>query len=624
MEKAVVPATKMLHLNTTDDQLPVEVRNAMHPLTRTPPQVRRIGRVTLALAVVQIVLGLLAIILESVALWIYTRFSYQIDYAPLGTGVWCGLFFVVAGLIGVITARNETKCRVISFMVLSIIAACFAAILIIISGINIGVIGRRCYGIDPTISYVEESPNDRYDYDYGANTPRTPSRTVIRNPAYSQCEADHGKVRNLTTATLLFGLAEMIVAIWCSALCCKVACCGSRGNESGQEIVVYQPRAATKQPTAPPDVAPFSGSIAMNQNIRTEITCDLPYYSTIGPAQTSPVTIVVENHPPPLPRRPHQAIDSMQVLLIERICEGSTSEVHKATVHDLHGRGERTLVAVKCVARNKLTGEFDQRVRNQVEQEIRILQEVPPHDNIMTLLAYADDPTRGPLLITEYMEHGDLKSLLQISSDIEDTYLNMTGITMQQVMAFAFDIAKGCEHLASFKYLNRDLSARSVLVNANMTCKLTNFGSAREVIEYRKKVKKSGIRIPVRWMAPESLQFNTYTVEGDVWSYGVLLWELLTLGATPYPECQTAAEAIEAINSGQLMEKPLGCTDDLYALMRGCWVHKPEKRLTFTKMRGKVEGLLGSFTGYTQLANTLTREMSLDPHVDIKNIEELL
>ncbi|XP_022089760.1 tyrosine kinase receptor Cad96Ca-like [Acanthaster planci] len=118
-------------------------------------------------------------------------------------------------------------------------------------------------------------------------------------------------------------------------------------------------------------------------------------------------------------------------------------------------------------------------------------------------------------------------------------------------------------YLASQKCIHRDLAARNVLVDDNMVCKVSDFGLARDVINIRVYQRESKGPLPMRWMALESLLDDVYTIQSDVWSFGILMWEIVTLGARPYPHIMTAKDMVHQLRGGYRMAKPTNCKKEL-------------------------------------------------------------
>lgn len=138
------------------------------------------------------------------------------------------------------------------------------------------------------------------------------------------------------------------------------------------------------------------------------------------------------------------------------------------------------------------------------------------------------------------------------------------------------------EYLASKRCVHRDLAARNILVVDNNVLKIADFGLARNIQgDYYKKTTDG--RLPIKWMAIESLANQVYTSQSDVWSFGILLWEIMTLGGTPYPGIH-AQELIKRLESGHRMECPPNCLLEIYYLMRQCWHQEPYERPTFTEI----------------------------------------
>ncbi|XP_018412033.1 PREDICTED: angiopoietin-1 receptor isoform X1 [Nanorana parkeri] len=217
--------------------------------------------------------------------------------------------------------------------------------------------------------------------------------------------------------------------------------------------------------------------------------------------------------------------------------------------------------------------------------ELEVLCKLGSHPNIINLLGACEH--RGYLyLAIEYAPHGNLLDFLRKSRVLETdpafAIANSTASTLssQQLLQFAADVARGMDYLSQKQFIHRDLAARNILVGENYIAKIADFGLSRGQEVY---VKKTMGRLPVRWMAIESLNYSVYTSNSDVWSYGVLIWEIVSLGGTPY--CgMTCAELYEKLPQGYRLEKPLNCDDEVHDLMRQCWREKPYERPSFAKI----------------------------------------
>ncbi|XP_056638936.1 insulin receptor-like isoform X1 [Diorhabda sublineata] len=179
-----------------------------------------------------------------------------------------------------------------------------------------------------------------------------------------------------------------------------------------------------------------------------------------------------------------------------------------------------------------------------------------------------------PLVVMELMERGDLKTWLRETRD------SSQNLTSNEIYRMAVEIADGMAYLAAKKFLHRDLAARNCMVAADRTVKIGDFGMARDIYEtdyYRKETK--GL-LPVRWMAPESLADGVFTTDSDVWSYGIVLWEIATLGEQPYQGLSNEQVLQFVISRGRLT-RPQECSDLLYDIMRSCWSWRPSDRPSF-------------------------------------------
>ncbi|KAJ6667882.1 hypothetical protein lerEdw1_016203 [Lerista edwardsae] len=157
-------------------------------------------------------------------------------------------------------------------------------------------------------------------------------------------------------------------------------------------------------------------------------------------------------------------------------------------------------------------------------------------------------------------------------------------LTMEDLICYSFQVARGMEFLASRKCIHRDLAARNILLSENNVVKICDFGLARDIYKDPDYVRKGSARLPLKWMAPESIFDKVYTTQSDVWSFGVLLWEIFSLGASPYPGVQINEEFCQRLKDGTRMRAPEYATAEIYRIMLSCWHGDPKERPTFSDL----------------------------------------
>uniref|UniRef100_A0AAR2LTQ3 receptor protein-tyrosine kinase n=1 Tax=Pygocentrus nattereri TaxID=42514 RepID=A0AAR2LTQ3_PYGNA len=213
------------------------------------------------------------------------------------------------------------------------------------------------------------------------------------------------------------------------------------------------------------------------------------------------------------------------------------------------------------------------------------------HPNVIRLLGVCLEVGPGhfpkPMVILPFMKYGDLHSFLLRSRIGESPQYLPT----QTLLRFMIDIAMGMEYLSSRNFLHRDLAARNCMLRDDMTVCVADFGLSKKI--YSGDYYRQGriAKMPVKWIAVESLADRVFTVKSDVWAFGVTMWEIATRGMTPYPGVQNH-EIYDYLLEGHRLKQPNDCLDELYSIMFSCWRTDPMDRPDFTKVREMLEKLL--------------------------------
>ncbi|XP_055333215.1 vascular endothelial growth factor receptor 1-like [Paramacrobiotus metropolitanus] len=300
---------------------------------------------------------------------------------------------------------------------------------------------------------------------------------------------------------------------------------------------------------------------------------------------------------------------------------GQFGKVVKAEAEDLNNVPGRTIVAVKTL---KETADIVQ--RKSLLGEIKIMAHIGQHLNVVNLLgAVTKNLTKGELyMLMEFCPNGSLREYLQRHQGhrffnqvdvIEGVLLPLTDdqldeiekkqmelqrqkekdfdgriLTTRDLICYAFQVSRGMEYLASHHVIHRDLAARNVLVADDNVVKICDFGLARQ--EYSVYTKKNVFELPVKWMAIECIYESVFSTESDVWSFGILLWELFTLGSTPYPGLNIDQDFVERVRDGYRMERPYLAPKEMYEVMKHCWEAAPKARPSFSALGVHLGSLL--------------------------------
>jgi len=258
-------------------------------------------------------------------------------------------------------------------------------------------------------------------------------------------------------------------------------------------------------------------------------------------------------------------LNNDDVELIDKIGRGNFGDVYKARL-----KPQNMSVAVKTC---KVTLPDEQ--KKKFLQEGRILKQYE-HPNIVRFIGICVQ--KQPIMIVmELVPGGSLLNYLRSSAD---------KLSIKALLGMCVDAASGMEYLESKNCIHRDLAARNCLVGDTNTVKISDFGMSREEEEY---IVSDGLKqIPIKWTAPEALNYGKYTSLCDVWSYGVLAWEIFSKGGTPY-QGMTNTRARELIDSGYRMPAPEGTPDEIYQLMLRCWQYESEDRPHFSEIHATVD-----------------------------------
>ncbi|KAG5876171.1 hypothetical protein JTB14_015726 [Gonioctena quinquepunctata] len=262
-----------------------------------------------------------------------------------------------------------------------------------------------------------------------------------------------------------------------------------------------------------------------------------------------------------------------EVRFIDELGEGAFGKVYKG---ELKTKTGKIYVAVKSLKENASA-----KTQADFQREIELISELK-HPNIICLLGVV--MKQEPMcMLFEFMSEGDLHEFLIANSPEEGKCL-----THDQFLDIAIQIAQGMEYLSENHYVHRDLAARNCLVSKDLVVKISDFGLSRDMYscDYYRVQSKS--LLPVRWMPPESILYGKFTTESDVWSYGVVLWEIYSYGLQPYYGYNNQ-EVINMIRSRKLLPCPDACPSYCYALMVECWAEQANRRPNFSEIAHRLK-----------------------------------
>uniref|UniRef100_A0A672TEN9 Vascular endothelial growth factor receptor 3 n=1 Tax=Sinocyclocheilus grahami TaxID=75366 RepID=A0A672TEN9_SINGR len=283
-----------------------------------------------------------------------------------------------------------------------------------------------------------------------------------------------------------------------------------------------------------------------------------------------------------------------RLLLGKVLGHGAFGKVIEASVFGHDKKTCSNTVAVKMLKEGATASEH-----KALMSELKILIHIGNHLNVVNLLGACTKPNGPLMVIVEYCKYGNLSYFLRAKREFFLPYrpflifsfvflspaavddLWKTPLTIEDLICYSFQVARGMEFLASRKCIHRDLAARNILLSENNVVKICDFGLARDIYKDPDYVRKGNARLPLKWMAPESIFDKVYTSQSDVWSFGVLLWEIFSLGASPYPGIQIDEDFCKRLKDATRMRAPDNASPEIYGIMLACWQGEPRERPTF-------------------------------------------
>ncbi|XP_026006100.1 ephrin type-B receptor 1-B isoform X1 [Astatotilapia calliptera] len=280
-------------------------------------------------------------------------------------------------------------------------------------------------------------------------------------------------------------------------------------------------------------------------------------------------------------------IDVSTVKIEEVIGAGEFGEVYKGRLK-LPGKRE-IYVAIKT-----LKAGYVEKQRRDFLSEASIMGQFD-HPNIIRLEGVVTK-SRPVMIVTEFMENGALDSFLR-QNDGQFTVIQLVGMMR--------GISAGMKYLSEMNYVHRDLAARNILVNSNLVCKVSDFGLSRYLQDDTSDpsyTSSLGGKIPVRWTAPEAIAYRKFTSASDVWSYGIVMWEVMSFGERPYWDMSNQ-DVINAIEQDYRLPPPMDCPSALHQLMLDCWQKDRNVRPRFTDIVSTLDKMIRNPASLKAVAN---------------------
>jgi serine/threonine protein kinase len=307
--------------------------------------------------------------------------------------------------------------------------------------------------------------------------------------------------------------------------------------------------------------------------------------------------------------------------LLEVVCklgEGMFGNVYKARAPGLVNDGDN-FVAVKTLKDNSTAEMIDKFVK-----EVNVCVEFD-HPNVIRLLAVCTTSSQK-CMIFQHMDLGSLDELLR-SSDPNNPQHDPNAshlLESTHFLTICCQLASGLNHLSSLRFVHRDIAARNCLINSQFQVKLADFGLSRDLsAQDYYRIGDGNSFIPIRWMPPEALLYSKFTLQSDVWSFGVLMWEVYSYGQLPYTGL-SSHEVIDCVKSLKILSKPSLCPLEVYDIMRSCWIKAPSKRPTIRQVLDHLDQYQrsGTHPGMHQYVNMSPNYVNLTSPSSLSNNDD--
>ncbi|XP_074831769.1 tyrosine-protein kinase STYK1-like [Carettochelys insculpta] len=265
------------------------------------------------------------------------------------------------------------------------------------------------------------------------------------------------------------------------------------------------------------------------------------------------------------------------------LCMGRYGQISRATLSRTGSLGPSLPVILR-----KLPGASSPQEVKSFIGVMKFHLKICDHDSLVKVL-WCQSQALPLCLILEAVSPGNLLGFLWQTRQGAVPGQGMGGLTEKTVFALAIQIARGLEYLtASQKLIHGDVAARNILIHQDMRVRLCGLGLAGEVYRRGMLPARKAAEVPIKWLPPERILKHPVTAKGDVWSFGILLYEMITLGAPPYPTLQPS-EVFSWLQQRSRMQKPDQCGNNLYRIMRSCWQWKASKRPMFSQLINQLD-----------------------------------